>query len=87
MGSLPLSPDTLPSDTEFLSIDDVADRLGDDTARRLGRVSFNPVRHVDPFGTLILPALLLLLSAPFLFGWAKPVPAWTWKWPPPATPK
>ncbi|MFZ1425191.1 MAG: site-2 protease family protein [Geminicoccaceae bacterium] len=52
----------------------VADRLGDDTARRLGRVSFNPVRHVDPFGTLLLPGMLLLLNAPFLFGWAKPVP-------------
>ncbi len=52
----------------------VADRLGDDTARRLGRVSFNPIRHVDPFGTLILPGILLLLNAPFLFGWAKPVP-------------
>lgn len=51
-----------------------ADRLGDDTARRLGRVSFNPTRHVDPFGTLLLPGLLLLLGAPFLFGWAKPVP-------------
>src|SRR3954464_7006804 len=51
----------------------VADRLGDDTARRLGRVSFNPIRHVDPFGTLVLPGMLLLLSAPFLFGWAKPV--------------
>ena len=52
----------------------VADRLGDDTARRLGRVSFNPVRHVDPFGTIVLPGLLVLLSAPFVFGWAKPVP-------------
>lgn len=52
----------------------VADKLGDDTARRLGRVSFNPIRHIDPFGTLALPALLLLLNAPFLFGWAKPVP-------------
>lgn len=52
----------------------VADRLGDDTARRLGRVSFNPARHVDPFGTVALPALLLLLGAPFVFGWAKPVP-------------
>ncbi len=50
-----------------------ADRLGDDTARRLGRVSINPVRHVDPFGTLILPGLLLLFS-PIVFGWAKPVP-------------
>ncbi|MEO1091201.1 MAG: site-2 protease family protein [Pseudomonadota bacterium] len=50
-----------------------ADRLGDDTARRLGRVSLNPVRHVDPVGTLLLPGLLLLVS-PIVFGWAKPVP-------------
>ncbi len=50
-----------------------ADRLGDDTARRLGRVSLNPVRHIDPFGTLLLPGLLLVLS-PVVFGWAKPVP-------------
>jgi Zn-dependent protease len=52
----------------------VAWRLGDDTAYRLGRVTFNPLAHVDRFGTIILPALLLLLRAPFLFGWAKPVP-------------
>jgi Zn-dependent protease len=52
----------------------VAWRLGDDTAKRLGRVTFNPLRHVDPFGTVILPGLLLLLRSPFLFGWAKPVP-------------
>ena len=52
----------------------MADRLGDDTARRLGRVSFNPVRHVDPFGTLILPGILVLFGSPFVFGWAKPVP-------------
>lgn len=52
----------------------MAERLGDDTARRLGRVSFNPIRHVDPFGTLILPGILVLIKAPFLFGWAKPVP-------------
>ena len=52
----------------------VAWRLGDDTAWRLGRVSFNPLRHVDPLGTVALPALLLMLRAPFLFGWAKPVP-------------
>ncbi|TVQ33800.1 MAG: site-2 protease family protein [Geminicoccaceae bacterium] len=50
-----------------------ADKLGDDTSRRLGRVSINPVRHVDPLGTLILPGLLLLFS-PIVFGWAKPVP-------------
>lgn len=49
-------------------------KLGDDTAKSLGRLSFNPVRHVDPFGTLILPGILLVVGAPFLFGWAKPVP-------------
>ena len=48
--------------------------LGDDTARRAGRLSFNPARHIDLFGTLILPGLLLLMRAPFLFGYAKPVP-------------
>ena len=48
--------------------------LGDDTARTLGRVSFNPLRHIDPVGTVALPGLLMILSAPFLFGWAKPVP-------------
>ena len=52
----------------------VAWRLGDDTAWRQGRVSFNPLRHVDPLGTVVLPAMLLLMRAPFLFGWAKPVP-------------
>ncbi len=52
----------------------VADRLGDDTARRLGRVTFNPLKHVDRFGTIVLPGLLLLFQAPFLFGYAKPVP-------------
>jgi Zn-dependent protease len=52
----------------------VAHLLGDDTAWRLGRVSFNPIKHIDPFGTIVLPALLLLAGAPFLFGYAKPVP-------------
>ncbi len=53
----------------------VAWRLGDDTAFRLGRVSFNPFRHVDPFGTVIMPALLLLVSGgKMMFGFAKPVP-------------
>jgi Zn-dependent protease len=52
----------------------VAHRLGDDTAWKLGRVSFNPLRHIDPFGTLILPAMLLFTGSPFLFGYAKPVP-------------
>ena len=48
--------------------------LGDDTAHRLGRVSFNPLKHIDPFGTILMPAILLLLRSPFLFGYAKPVP-------------
>jgi Zn-dependent protease len=52
----------------------VAHRLGDDTAWKLGRVSFNPLRHIDPFGTLVLPGMLLLSHSPFLFGYAKPVP-------------
>ena len=52
----------------------VAHRLGDNTAFELGRVSFNPLRHIDPFGTLILPGMLLLSHSPFLFGYAKPVP-------------
>ena len=52
----------------------VALMLGDDTAWRLGRVSFNPLKHIDPFGTILLPGLLLLLRSPFLFGYAKPVP-------------
>jgi len=52
----------------------VAHRLGDDTAWQLGRVSFNPLKHIDPFGTLILPAVLLFAHSPFLFGYAKPVP-------------
>ena len=52
----------------------VARLLGDDTASRLGRVSFNPLKHIDPFGTILLPGLLLLTRSPFLFGYAKPVP-------------
>src|SRR5258706_2103343 len=52
----------------------VAHRLGDNTAFELGRVSFNPLKHIDPFGTLVLPAILLLSHSPFLFGYAKPVP-------------
>jgi Zn-dependent protease len=51
-----------------------ARQLGDDTASRLGRVSLNPIRHIDPFGTILLPAMLLLTRSPFLFGYAKPVP-------------
>jgi Zn-dependent protease len=52
----------------------VARFLGDETALRLGRVSLNPLRHIDPFGTILLPGLLLLAHSPFLFGYAKPVP-------------
>jgi Zn-dependent protease len=52
----------------------VARFLGDDTASKLGRVSLNPLRHIDPFGTILLPGLLLLARSPFLFGYAKPVP-------------
>jgi len=52
----------------------VAERFGDPTARSQGRVTFNPIKHIDPFGTLILPGMLLLLQAPVLFGYAKPVP-------------
>jgi len=52
----------------------VARHLGDETASRLGRVSLNPFRHIDPIGTILLPGLLLLARSPFLFGYAKPVP-------------
>ena len=50
-----------------------ADHLGDPTARLLGRVSFNPVVHIDPIGTIVLP-LLAMFTTGFIFGWAKPVP-------------
>jgi len=52
----------------------VAKLLGDDTASRLGRVTLNPIAHVDPVGTILLPGMLLLAGTPFLFGYAKPVP-------------
>jgi Zn-dependent protease len=52
----------------------VAHLLGDDTAWWLGRVSFNPLKHIDPVGTILLPGILLLMRSPFLFGYAKPVP-------------
>jgi Zn-dependent protease len=48
--------------------------FGDETASRLGRVSLNPFKHIDPFGTVILPGALILSQAPFVFGYAKPVP-------------
>nr|VFJ88041.1 MAG: Zn-dependent protease (includes SpoIVFB) [Candidatus Kentron sp. H]VFJ90010.1 MAG: Zn-dependent protease (includes SpoIVFB) [Candidatus Kentron sp. H]VFJ96385.1 MAG: Zn-dependent protease (includes SpoIVFB) [Candidatus Kentron sp. H] len=52
----------------------VAKRLGDPTAMMLGRLTLNPLKHVDPIGTIVIPGLLLFFQAPFLFGWAKPVP-------------
>jgi len=53
----------------------VARHFGDPTAWRLGRITLNPLRHIDAFGTLLVPALLLFASAgQFMFGWAKPVP-------------
>jgi len=51
----------------------VASKLGDPTARMLGRLTLNPVKHIDPIGTLLVPGILLLLGG-FIFGWAKPVP-------------
>ena len=52
----------------------VALRNGDPTARMLGRITLNPVPHIDPVGTILLPAILLMSHAGILFGWAKPVP-------------
>jgi Zn-dependent protease len=52
----------------------VARQFGDSTAWMLGRVTLNPLKHIDPIGTVLVPALLLVLHSPILFGWAKPVP-------------
>jgi Zn-dependent protease len=52
----------------------VADRYGDSTARLEGRLTMNPLAHIDPFGTVILPLLCLMLPGGFFLGWAKPVP-------------
>ena len=52
----------------------VANRLGDPTAARLGRLTLNPLAHVDLFGTVLVPLMLIVASSPFVFGWAKPVP-------------
>ena len=49
-------------------------RLGDRTAQMLGRLTLNPIKHIDPIGTILVPGLLLLSPVPFVFGWAKPVP-------------
>jgi Zn-dependent protease len=52
----------------------VAKLFGDRTAEMLGRLSLNPIRHIDPIGTVLVPAILLLTQSGFMFGWAKPVP-------------
>ena len=52
----------------------VAEKFGDSTARDLGRLTLNPLKHLDIFGSILLPALLIITHSPFLFGWAKPVP-------------
>ena len=52
----------------------VAWKRGDPTAMLMGRLTLNPIKHIDPFGTILLPGILLLLHSPFLFGYAKPVP-------------
>ncbi len=49
-------------------------RLGDPTARYAGRLTLNPIKHMDPWGTIVLPLFLILIRSPFLVGWAKPVP-------------
>ena len=55
----------------------VAKRFGDPTAQRLGRLTLNPIKHIDPVGTILVPGVLLVLGG-FIFGWAKPVPV-TWE--------
>jgi len=52
----------------------VANRLGDPTAARLGRLTLNPISHVDIYGTILIPLFLVAVGAPFIFGYAKPVP-------------
>jgi Zn-dependent protease len=52
----------------------IANKLGDPTARMLGRLTLNPLAHIDPFGTILLPLMLIVIHSPFVFGYAKPVP-------------
>ncbi|MDP6728010.1 MAG: site-2 protease family protein [Gammaproteobacteria bacterium] len=52
----------------------MASKFGDHTARMMGRVTLNPVKHIDPVGTIVVPLALLVMSTGFIFGWAKPVP-------------
>ena len=52
----------------------MADRLGDPTARLSGRLTLNPIPHIDLYGSILLPLILIMVHSPFIFGWAKPVP-------------
>ncbi len=52
----------------------VANHFGDDTAKRAGRLTLNPIPHIDPVGSIVLPLALSVMGSPFVFGWAKPVP-------------
>lgn len=52
----------------------MASHLGDQTAKHAGRLTLNPIKHLDPIGSFLLPLLLILFSSPFIFAWAKPVP-------------
>jgi Zn-dependent protease len=52
----------------------MADQLGDRTARDAGRLTLNPIPHIDPIGSILMPALMIFARFPFVFGWAKPVP-------------
>ncbi|MFA5147590.1 MAG: site-2 protease family protein [Candidatus Omnitrophota bacterium] len=52
----------------------VAYKLGDPTAKYSGRLTLNPISHIDPLGTILLPILLIMMNSPVVFGWAKPVP-------------
>lgn len=56
----------------------VANLLGDPTAKMMGRLTLNPIKHIDPIGTILVPGILLLIGSGFIFGWAKPVPI-TWR--------
>jgi len=52
----------------------MAERHGDPTARMMGRITLNPLAHIDPVGTILLPLIMIVFGSPFIFGWAKPVP-------------
>jgi Zn-dependent protease len=56
-----------------------AERCGDGTARERGRLTFNPIPHIDPLGTVVLPVLLAITHSPVMFGWARPVPINPWR--------